>query len=103
MKNYRASSYYDGSGALAGAEAYYNCEDGSVSFDDVGIVADDDNTLTIIFANPIRESSMVVYRCMSIELVNRGLYPGQKDAQRPCRGSPRQGRTPRALCGQIPA
>ena len=51
MKNYRASSWYDGKSALANAKKYYEGTAG-VEWKNVGLVKNDDYTITLILAQP---------------------------------------------------
>ena len=76
MKNYRASSYYNGTYALVNAYEYYNGE--NVNFDDVGFVVDGDYTMTVILATPIMSVNKIMLDLPSITLVNPELYESCK-------------------------
>lgn len=74
MKNYRASNFYQGSTALANAEAYYN---GTGTWDDVGFVKNDDYTVTFIFTKALSEF-FFEYGMSGPTLVHPDLYEANK-------------------------
>ena len=76
MHNYRASNFYNGNGALANAAAYFEGEEG-VTFDQVGIIKNDDYTMTFVYANPV--SLFNFYNNHgSMYLLNEKMYEANK-------------------------
>jgi oligopeptide transport system substrate-binding protein len=76
MKNYRASSWYDGVAALAHAKDYYDDKNGC-TWDDVGLVKNDDYTITLIFEKPVT-LFYVEYAAGSNWLLKKDLYEAGK-------------------------
>lgn len=76
MQNYRAATYYQGTYALANAYSYYY--DGDVDFDSVGIVKDNDYTITIIFERPITEEYTFYLGFTNNWIVKEDIYEANK-------------------------
>lgn len=76
MQNYRASSFYSGAGALANAVEYFEGEEG-VTFEQVGIIKNDDHTMTFVYANPVSLFNFY-YNHGSMYLLNEKKYEANK-------------------------
>ena len=76
MQNYRASGFTTGSGALANGQAYLDGEEG-VTFDQVGIIKNDDHTITFVYANPVSLFNFY-YNHGSMYLLNEKMYEANK-------------------------
>ncbi|MBQ9539784.1 MAG: hypothetical protein IJU95_11015 [Treponema sp.] len=74
MKNYRASSLYADSLQLVGAEDYY---EGKGSWDNVGLIKDDDLTFTLVLKNSLTPF-MFLYNSSSFVLLREDLYEAGK-------------------------
>ena len=74
MKNYRASSYYQDSTALANAQDYY---EGKTTWDKVGFIVDDEYCWTMILANPTTQF-MMEYNLSGNFLLKEDLYEANK-------------------------
>lgn len=74
MKNYRASTLFEGSMIVAGAEDYYA---GVANWADVGIIKNNDYSLTFVIDNPITEFYLF-YNLGSFMLVKEDLYEAGK-------------------------
>ncbi len=75
MKNYRASNWYEGTGALANAKAYY---DGEVTdWNKVGFEMQDDYTITFILTKEI-SSFLACYTLGGTNLIKEDLYEANK-------------------------
>lgn len=74
MKNYRASTLFEGSMIVAGAEKYYA---GECDWENVGVVKNDDYSLTFVIDNPITEFYLF-YNLGSFMLVKEDLYEAGK-------------------------
>ena len=76
MQNYRASNFTYGSGALANAQDYLDGVEG-VTFDQVGIIKNDEHTITFVYANPVSQFNFY-YNHGSMYLLNEKLYEANK-------------------------
>lgn len=75
MKNYRASTWYEGPSALANAKAYY---DGKITdWSDVGFEMEDDYTITFILTKE-QTFFLVCYSLGDLLLVKEDLYEANK-------------------------
>ena len=75
MKNYRASNWYEGIFSLANAKGYY---DGEIkNWSDVGLVADDEYTLTFILTKSISKF-FAEYALADVMLLKSDLYEVNK-------------------------
>ena len=74
MKNYRASSFFQDSLALANAESYYN---GKGKWEDVGFILNDDYTFTLVLTKSISDF-MCIYSMGSLTLVKEDIYEANK-------------------------
>ncbi len=76
MQNYRASGFTYGAGALANAQEYLDGVEG-VTFDQVGIIKNDDHTITFVYANPVSQFNFY-YNHGSMALLNEKQYEANK-------------------------
>ena len=76
MQNYRASNFYNGNGALANASAYFEGEEG-VTFEQVGIIKNDEHTLTFVYENPVSLFNFY-YNHGQMDLLNEEKYEANK-------------------------
>ncbi len=76
MQNYRASGFTYGAGALANAQDYLDGVEG-VTFDQVGIIKNDDHTITFVYANPVSQFNFY-YNHGSMYLLNEKQYEANK-------------------------
>ena len=77
IMSYRASDYFENMVAIRGARDYNSCTDGSLTFDDVGFIAEDDYTLLCFTAIPVADSS--TFACMfDCKLVKPDMFEQRK-------------------------
>ena len=78
MQTYRASTYYQGQYALANANEFYNQdENGTLKFEDIGIIKNDDLSFTLVFELPMPNEYMFYWGFSSYSwLVKEDLYEG---------------------------
>lgn len=80
MKNYRASSWYDGNLGIANAKEYYNSDKKEfehVEWDQVGVIKNNDYSITVILAKPTT-LFYVELGFTSLPLVKKDLYEANK-------------------------
>ena len=75
MQNYRAANYYAGKYALANAYEYF--KDGG-SYDSVGLIKNDDYTITIIYDLPMESEYDLYYNLSRNWIVKEDLYEDNK-------------------------
>lgn len=78
MQTYRASSYYSGTYALANAYDYYNQEDDKVKFEDIGIIKNDDYSITLVFELKMPNDYMFYWGLSNLWLVKEDIYEAKK-------------------------
>ena len=78
MQTYRASTYYQGQYALANANEFYNQdENGTLKFEDIGIIKNDDLSFTLVFELQMPNEYMFYWGFSSYSwLVKEDLYEG---------------------------
>ncbi len=76
MKNYRASSWYEGITGLVNAKAYYS-EEKDASWDKVGLIKNNDYSITFILKNPTTKF-FIEYGLASCQIVKKDLYEANK-------------------------
>ena len=76
MKNYRAGTFYVDSLPLANGEAYY---EGTGSWSDVGIIKNDDYTITLVLTMPLSPFTFF-YNSSNFLLLYKDLYEANKKA-----------------------
>lgn len=80
MQTYRASTYYQGQYALANANEFYNQdENGTLKFEDIGIIKNDDLSFTMIFELQMPNDYMFYWGFASNSwLVKEDIYEANK-------------------------
>ena len=76
MQTYRASTYYQGQYALANANEFYNQdENGTLKFEDIGIIKNDDLSFTLVFELQMPNEYMFYWGFSSYSwLVKEDIY-----------------------------